>query len=103
MRFRTREGKKQDWKMLVTDVKKALKSVATTCDGDGGGECHVLFTHQGSYSVGKTGVVKGAGELTDFVRTGNAYGMEAWACVDAVDKVSEGFVRLVAAPQAVIP
>ena len=27
--FRTREGKRQDWNMIVTDVKKALKSVAT--------------------------------------------------------------------------
>ena len=47
LKFRTRENQKQDWKMLVTDVKKALKSVATTCDGDGGVECHVLFTKHG--------------------------------------------------------
>ena len=32
LKFRTREGRRQDWKMLVTDVKKALKSVATTRD-----------------------------------------------------------------------
>ena len=62
--FKTRERKKQSWNMLVTDVKKALKSVATTCDGDLGGECHVLFTRhggtlvnvdamKGSYSVGR--------------------------------------------------
>ena len=68
--------------MLVTDVTKALKSVVTTCDGEAGGECHVIFTRhggtivnddslKGSYFVGKTGVVKGAGELTDFDRTGN--------------------------------
>ena len=109
MRFRTREGKWQDWKMLVSDVKKALKSVATTCDGDGGGKCRVLFTRhsgtiinvdsmKGSYSVWNTGVVKGDGELTAFDRTGNTYGMEAWACVGAVGKASEGFVRPVAAP-----
>ena len=95
--------------MLVADVKKALKSVATTCDGDAGGECHVIFTRhggtivivdamRGSYSVGKAGVVKGAGELTDFDRTGNTYGMEAWVCFGAVDKASQGFVRPVAAP-----
>ena len=94
--------------MLVTDVKKALKSVAATCDGDGGGECHVLFTKhggaiinvdsiKGSYTVGKTGVVTGAGELTDFDRTGNTYGMEAWVYVGMSDKASEGFVRVVAA------
>ena len=35
LKFYTHEGRKQDWQMLVTDVKKALKSVATTCDGDG--------------------------------------------------------------------
>ena len=95
--------------MLLADVKKALKSVATTCDGDGEGECHVLFTRhggtiinvdsmRGSYSVGKTGVVKGHGELTAFDRTGHTYGMEAWVCVGAVDKASEGFVLWVAAP-----
>ena len=66
--------------MLVTDVKKALKSIAATCDGDVGGGCHVLITRHGgtiinvdsmkdSYSVGKTGVVKGAGELTEFYCT----------------------------------
>ena len=94
--------------MLVTDVKKALKSVATTCDGDGSGECHVLFTKHGgttvnagamsgSYNVGKTGVVKGAGELTSFDRTGNTYAMEAWVFVGQHHKSSEGFVRPVAA------
>ena len=95
--------------MLVTDVKKALKSVATTCDGDGSGECRVLFTKHGgtivnvdamsvSYALGKTGVVKGAGELTSIDRTGNTYGMEAWVFVGQNDKSSEGFVRPVAAP-----
>ena len=53
---------------------------------------------KGSYSIGKTGLVKGAGELTDFDRTGNTYGMEAWVCVGAVDKVSQPFARPVAAP-----
>ena len=52
----------------------------------------------GSYAVGKTGVVKGAGELTSFDRTGNTYGMEAWVLVGQNDKPSEGFVRPVAAP-----
>ena len=89
-------------------IKKALKSVATNCDGEAGGECHVIFTRHGgtivnvdamsgSYSVGKTGVVKGAGELTDFDRTGNRNGMEAWVCVGAVDEVSQPFARPVAA------
>ena len=44
LKFRTREGRRQDCNMLVTDVKKALKSVVTTCDGDSSGECHVLVT-----------------------------------------------------------
>ena len=52
----------------------------------------------GSCSVGKTGVVKGAGELTDFDRTGNTYGMEAWVCVGAVGEASQLFARPVAAP-----
>ena len=47
----------------------------------------------GSYTVGKTGIVKGAGELTSFDRTGNTYGMEAWAFVGQSEKASEGFVR----------
>ena len=105
----TREGKKQSWRMLVTDVKKALKSVAATGDADGGGECHVLFTKYGGtiinvgdvekpYTVNKTGFVRGAGELTAFDRTGNTYGMEAWVSVGQSDKASEGFVRPVAAP-----
>ena len=109
LRFRTREGQKQDWKMLVTDVKKALKSVATTCDGDGRGECHVLFTKHGGtiinvsdvdklYTVSKFGAVRGSGELTAFDRTGNTYGMEAWVCVDQSDKASVGFVRPAVAP-----
>ena len=109
LKFRTREGRRQDWKMLVTDVKKALKSVATTCDDNGNGECHVLFTKHGGtiinvdsvsgpYTVGKTGAVKGAGELTSFDRTGNTYGMEAWVFVGQNDKSSEDFARQVAAP-----
>ena len=72
LKFRTRNGRCQDWKMLVADAKKALKSVANTCDGKGGGECHVLFTRHGGtiinvdamakpYSMSQTGVVKGAG------------------------------------------
>ena len=50
--------------MIVTDVKKALKSVATTCDGLETGGCHVLFmkhgtiinvdSMRGQYVVGKT-------------------------------------------------
>ena len=95
--------------MLVTDVKKALKSVATTCDGNGGDECHVLFTWHGGtiinvndmnrqYGVSKTGAVKGAGELTGFDRAGNTYGMEAWVYVGTGNKTSESFARPAAAP-----
>ena len=109
LKFRNREGRRQDWEMLGTDVKKALKSVATTCDGDGSGECHVLFTRHegiivnvsdmsGSYTVGETGVVKGAGEFTSFGRNGNTYGMEAWVFGGQSDKASEGFARPVTAP-----
>ena len=56
LKFRARENQKQDWKMLVTDVKKALKSVATTCDGNGGGECHVLFTKHGGTIINVDGM-----------------------------------------------
>ena len=94
---------------MAVDGKKAFKSVATTCDGNCGDECHVLFTRHGGtivdvdamngqYGVSKTGVVKGAGELTAFDRTGNTDGMEAWVYVGTGKKASEGFVRSVAAP-----
>ena len=86
IKFRTREGQKQDWTMLVTDVKKGLKSIATTCDADDAGECQVIFTEHGgtivnvgdmggTFTVSNTGAVKGAGELPAFDRTGNTYGM----------------------------
>ena len=65
-------------------MRRRVTETAVTSD-----ECHVLFTRhggtivnvdelRGSYTVGKTGVVKGVGELTSFDRTGNTYGMEAW-------------------------
>ena len=108
-KFRIREGRRQDWTMLVTDVKKAFKPIATTCDGDGGGEFHVFFTRhggtiinvesmKGSDSIGKIGIVKRAGELTEFDRTGNTCGMEARVCVVTGTSASEGFVRPVAVP-----
>ena len=50
-----------------------------------------------SYTVGKTGIGTGAGELTAFYRTGNTYGMEDSVYVGQRDKASEGFVRPVAA------
>ena len=91
--------------MLVADVKKALKSVGTTCDDNGSGECHVLFAKhggtiinvedlQGNYSVNKMGTVKGVGELVEFDRTGNTYGMEAWVYVGG----AEVFARQVTVP-----
>ena len=100
--------------MLVTVVKKALKLVATTCDGNGGGECHVVFTKhggaiinvdemKGSYSVSKTGVVHGTGELTAFDHAGNTYGMEALVYVGQSDKATDSVVRPVAAPFATLP
>ena len=109
LKFRTRDGKRQDWKMLVTDVTKALKSVATTCDGGGNGECHVLFTRhggtiinvcemKGQYTVGKTGIVKGVGELEPLDRTGNTYGMEAWVYVGTSNSGPERFAWRMVAP-----
>ena len=110
LKFRTKDGKKKSWQMLVTDVKKALKSIATTCDGSGGdGECHVLFTRHGgviinveelggNYTVSRKGNVRGAGELTGFDRTGNTYGMEAWVCVGSGKDEAEDFTRQVRAP-----
>ena len=69
----------------------------------------MLFTRHGGtiinvdemtkpYSVRKTGVVKGAGELTAFDPTGNTYGVEAWIYVGSGNNTSEGFARPVPAP-----
>ena len=53
---------------------------------------------KGSYRVDKGGTVAGAGELTQFDRTGNTYGMEAWVCVGSNSKTTEGFVWLSEVP-----
>ena len=69
----------------------------------------MLFTRHGGtiinvdtldqpYSVGKTGMVKGAKDLTGFDRTGNTYGMEAWVYVGSGNKIPEHFARPVPAP-----
>ena len=59
---------------------------------------HEARSLSGTYSVGRKGGVKGAGELTEFDRTGNTYGMEAWVYVgDGGDK-AEVFARPVRAP-----
>ena len=108
LKFKTRDGKRQTWDMIATDVRKALKSVATTCDGKDTGECHVIFTKSGGYivnvedvkghySVGRQGTVRGAGEVVPFDRTGNTYGMEAWVYVGDQGR-PDGFSRQVAAP-----
>ena len=52
----------------------------------------------GSYSVDKAGRVEGAGGLTQFDRTGNTYGMEAWVHVGDRSSKAEVFSRPVAAP-----
>ena len=109
LKFHTCYGKRQYWQILVIYVKKVFKSVATTCDGIGGEDCHVLFTRRGgtirnddamsgSYGVSKSGAVRGTGELIGFDRTGNTYGMEACVYVGTGNKASEGFVWPVAAP-----
>ena len=92
LRFRTRDGKRQAWSMVAGDVKKALKSIAVTCDGVETGECHVLFTKHGGriinlggtkdkYTVDRNGVTFGTDDVTKFDRTRNTYGMEAWVYV----------------------
>ena len=67
-----------------------------------GGTIIKVESAKSSYSVGKAGVVKGAGELTDFDRTGNTYGMKAWVHIGTGAPASEGFFRPVAAPKAAI-
>ena len=52
---------------------------------------------KGGYTIDKDGTVKGAGEVTQFDRTGNTYGMEAWVFVGEDRKPAEGFSRPVVA------
>ena len=95
LKFASKDGTQRAWDMLVTDVKKALKSIALTCDGTDTGECEVLFTKRG----GKIMNLK-SGEHIDFDRTGNTYGMEAWVHVgDArANGRTAGFTRPAVAP-----
>ena len=108
LRFRTRDGKKQAWSMVAGEVKKALKSIAVTCDGDETGECHVLFTRHGGriinlggvkdkYTVDRAGATFGTDDVTKFDRTRNTYGMEAWVYVGD-QPLAVPFSRPVAAP-----
>ena len=53
--------------------------------------------------MANTGVVAGAGDLRNFDRTGNTYGMEAWVYVVGDVKMVEGCSRPVAAPKVAIP
>ena len=57
----------------------------------------------GKYDVGKDGSVRGAGELVEFDRTGNTYGMEVWVDVGTSNKTTERFVRPFVAPYAANP
>ena len=108
IKFKTKLGKEMNWCMAATDVKKALKSVAATCDGDEAGEAHVLFTKNGgriiylnetsgSYTVDASGHTSGTRRVTEFDRTANTYGMEAWVRVES-DPKAELFSRPDAAP-----
>ena len=94
--------------MVAGDVKKALKSIAVTCDGEETGECHVLFTRHGGriinlggtkdkYTVDRNGVTFGTNDVTKFDRTRNTYGMEAWVYVGDQEPAAP-FSRPVAAP-----
>ena len=84
--FATNDGRQRAWAMIVADVKKALKSIALTCDGDGSdeAECNVLFTRRG-------GRIKNLSnkEVVAFDRTGNTYGMEAWVHVGKAETEKE--------------
>ena len=51
---------------------------------------------EGSYKVNRLGGIEGVNEWTDFVRTANTYGMDAWVLVG--DDPETGFTRPAAAP-----
>ena len=93
LKFSTNAGQKLSWDMVPANVKKALKSVAVTCDGVETGECEVRFTKRGGYIFNVE-----TGEAIDFNRTGNTYGMDAWVHVGNGDEAAAVFARPATAP-----
>ena len=63
---------------------------------DGGKIVYVNDT-DGNYTVNASGAISGARKITEFDRTANTYGMEAWVFVGD-DTEAEVFSRPVAAP-----
>ena len=72
--FRVKEGHDLEWPFLVGDVKKALKSVGTTCDAGN----YVLYTEWGGYIVNAK-----SHEHIEFDRVGNVYAIVAFVPVSA--------------------
>ena len=68
----TAEGNEIDWRFIAGDVKKMLKSIATTCDDN-----HwVVFRHDGGWIIDTT-----TKRRTAFQRIGNSYVLDVWVFV----------------------
>ena len=82
--------------MIAAEVKKALTSIALTCNGDGSdeAECNVLFTRRGGRIKNLTNK-----EVIGFDRTSNTYGMKAWVHVGEVAADKPVFSQPVVAPR----
>ena len=68
----TAEGIEIDWSFIAGDVKKMLKSIATTCDDD----YWVVFKKDGGWIIDTS-----TKQRTAFQRVGNSYVLDVWVFV----------------------
>ena len=86
VQFTVKEGHDLEWPFLVGDVKKALKSVGTTCDAGN----YVLYTEWGGYIINAK-----LHQHIEFDRVNNTYAIDAFVRAVARPK---GFQMQAAAP-----
>ena len=84
VQFTVKEGHDLEWPFLVGDVKKALKSVGTTCDAGN----YVLYTEWGGYIINAK-----SHKHIEFDRVKNTYAIDAF-----VRDTAKGFPRQAVAP-----
>ena len=88
IQFHTKEGHSLSWPIIAGNVKKPLKSVATTCDAGN----YVLFTKWGGYIIRENSF-----KHLEFDRVGNVYAIDAWIKDQGTSQAS-GFTRPAEAP-----
>ena len=84
--FTVKEGHDLEWPFIVGDVKKALKSVGTTCDAGN----YVLYTEWGGYIINSK-----SHKRIEFDRINNTYAIDAFVNIASKPK---GFQRQAVAP-----